>query len=187
MNLLQIIGFGLITIGTIISFIGSYRQSKNDTVFQSNVSSYVQKQAKSEIPVLKALRVKNNNIKTASIIVKNVGKETAKEVKLIYNDNSVPDIFSSNPIYKLTEISQGVEVEIPLNLFWSINVISSVPNTDESYKKNLLIEVEKFNKGEKAFIPKFHLEYIHEDSIIKSENYSLIVDIKSGIYGFTSK
>lgn len=184
MNSLQIIGFIMITIGTIVSFIGSCDQSKKDNVFQNNLTEYVEKQTQSEIPILKALRIEGTKAESSKIIIKNIGKTTASKVKLIYNENSTPSAFSANLISGIEEIAQGVEVDLPLNLFSGISLLEKLPNDDKEYKENLLSEIQKFRNGEKAFIPKFHLEYYFNNEKKKSEDYFLVIENKRGIIGF---
>lgn len=179
MNNLQITGFILITIGTIISFIGSYNQSKKDNIFQNNLTEFVDKQSSLDVPNLKILRVDQSNY----ILVKNIGNKKAEKVKLIYSDNSYPTAFKTNAISVLDEIPQSVEVKIPLNLFSGINILCKVPNDDTEFKNKLTNEIEEFKKGNKAFIPKFYLEYSFNNKEFTSEEYQIIVTNK-GILHF---
>ncbi len=174
MNKLQILGFILITIGTIVSFIGSYNQSKKDNIFQDNLTEFVDKQISLDVPVLKVLRADNSN----SIVVKNVGYKSAEKVKLIYSENSYPSAFKANAISVIEEIPQGVEVKIPLNLFSGINILTKVPNQDVEYQNKLIKELEDFKTGNKAFIPKFYLEYNFKNKEYLSDEYQIIVTNK---------
>jgi hypothetical protein len=183
MNWMQIVGFSLITIGTIVSFIGSYYQSLKDNAFQSNLTRYVEKQVESEIPILKVLGVKGKNPADFKVTVKNIGKATASEVKLIINEKSSPNIFLATLLPGISEIPQGVEVDLSLNLFSGIELISSLPDENNQSKEFIKNEMRKFTKGEKAFIPRFHLEYIFDNEKQKSEDYYLIIDNKEGIVG----
>lgn len=185
MNLFQIIGFVLITIGTIISFYGSYQQSKKDDNFQNNVSNYVSDRKSENIPNIKALKILNSkNYNSAKIVLKNIGYYSASNVSLIYDDNSLPSAFSSNIITQLREINPGEEVEVNLNLFSGINLLVRLPNSDENYKNTLLNDLKSFENGSKVFIPKFHIEYFHDKKPIKSDQYYFIVEYNKGITAF---
>ena len=178
MNNLQITGFVLITIGTIISFIGSNNQSKKDDQFQNNLTKFVYKQSSLDVPNLKILRIDNPNF----IVVKNIGNKIAKKVKLIYSENSYPIAFKANAISVINEIPQSVEVKIPLNLFSGINNLSKVPNNDTEYTKKFTDDLEEFRKGNKTFIPKFHLEYSFDNKEFITEEYQIILTNKGIIY-----
>jgi hypothetical protein len=185
MNTAQIIGFVLITIGTIVSFVGSYQQSKQDNQFQNNVSNYVSKQESTSIPVLKVIRVINaREINSSKIVVKNIGKESANKVSLMFDENSYPNAFSANLITQLREITPGEEVTISLNLFSGIKMLEKLPNSDLKYKEQLLEDLKNFKNGDKAFIPKFHLEFFHNKELMKSEQYFLLVEYQKGITAF---
>lgn len=185
MNFFQIIGFVLITVGTVISFYGSYQQSKKDDKFQNNVTNFVSDQENANIPNIKAVRVINSqNYNSAKIVLKNVGKYSATKVRLIYDPNSYPSVFSSNLITQLREISPGEEVEVNLNLFSVINLIEKFPNTDQDFKNALLRDLQSFKSGSKVFIPKFHVEYFCDNKVVKSEQYLLIVEFGKGITAF---
>lgn len=181
MNGLQIFGFILITVGTVISFLGSYNQSKKDDIFQNSLTEYVEKQTQSEVPILKVLRVEGQG-DSARIIVKNIGKTMASRVTLIYNQNSTPSAFVANFRSEVDEIPQGVEVSLPLNLLSGIQLLCKVPNSNNEYREKLKSEFEKFRKGESVFLPKFHLEYYFNNEMKKSENYFLLVNNKGIVY-----
>jgi hypothetical protein len=185
MNFFQIIGFVLITIGTVISFYGSYQQSKKDDKFQNNVTNFVSDQENLNIPNIKAVRIINaKNYNSAKIVLKNVGKYSATKVSLIYDPNSYPSVFSSNLITQLREITPGEEVEVNLNLFSGINLIEKLPNPDQDFKNSLLSDLQRFKSGSKVFIPKFHIEYFHDKNSIISDQYFLIVHFRDGITAF---
>lgn len=182
MNSAQIIGFILITIGTVVSFIGSYQKNRQDNLFKKNVSTYVEKQENLNTPMLKVIRVLNaRNTISSKIIVKNIGKESALDVRLLYDTNSYPSAFTANPITQLREITPGEEVEIPLNLFSGIEMLEKIPNSDTKFKELLIEDMNNFKEGKKAFIPKFHLEFFHNKKSMKSEQYYFLVEHKNGI------
>lgn len=185
MNYLQIIGFALITIGTIISFVGSYQQSTKDDYFKSNVTEYVEKKKEEQIPILKILRVTGINSDSCKLVVKNIGTTTAYKPTLVFSEKSFPNAFTANGMYSTEEIPQGVEYTFTINLFEGISLLAKLPNDDQKYKEDLLMNIEEFKKGKKSFIPRFYLEYYFNNEKITSETYMLIVNFKNGIVSFS--
>jgi hypothetical protein len=183
MNWMQIIGFSLITIGTIVSFIGSYYQSMKEDAFQNSLTQYVEKQVESEIPILKVLEFIGTDPANFKVKVKNIGKATASDVKLIINERSSPNIFSGTLLPGSSEIPQGVEVDLSLNLFSGINLVLSLPDENNQSKEFIKNKKLKFDNGEIVFIPRFHLEYLFNNKKQKSDDYYLVVNKKDGIIG----
>ena len=102
----------------------------------------------------------------------------------MFDENSYPNAFSANLITQLRQITPGEEVTISLNIFSGIKMLEKLPNSDQKYKEQLLEDLKNFKNGNKAFIPKFHLEYYHNSELIKSDQYFLIVEIQRGIIAF---
>lgn len=186
MNYLQIIGFSLITIGTIISFIGSYQQSTKDDDFKSNITEYVEKKKDEQQPILKIIKVGPLIKDSCNFSIKNIGKETAIKPTLVFSDNSFPNAFTANGMQSIKEIPQGVEVTFNTNLFRGISILSTVPNEDKKYKDDLLANIDKYKKGETAFIPRFFLEYYFNNKKYKTETYMLLLEYDKGIVYFGS-
>ena len=151
--------------------------------FQGRLEHFVHEQRESERPELVALTVtssKDHYILT----VKNVGNRPARKVKVIFTDDSTPSAFSANLISGAGEIPKGVEYTLPLILFSGINMLMKLPNSEPGYKEALKVSMEKFNSGQMAFIPRFHLEYYFGEQKLSSPTYYLLLDSRSGLLSF---
>lgn len=184
MNYLQIFGFILITIGTIISFVGSYQQSTKDDDFKNNVSEFVEKKKDEQKPILKIVKVVVLNNNSFLFVVKNIGKETAVKPKLRFSEKSFPNAFSANDVYGLEEVPQGLEITFSVDLFKGIKLLTKLPNEDVRYKEDLLKNIAEYQNNNKAFIPRFYLEYFYEGKKLTTETYMLIIENKNGIIYF---
>lgn len=184
MNGLQIAGFIIITVGTFISFWGSYKQSQDDSAFQNNLSDYVDNQNKLNLPELKALKIIGTNPDNYKVIIKNFGNRNAENVKIIFDKSSIPNAFSANMITGFQEIPKGVELEAPMNLFSGIKMLIKLPNDDKKYKDALLSLWDQYNSGKKTFIPRFHIEFYFEGKKYESEKYYIMINKNEGLISF---
>lgn len=160
-------------------FYGSYLQAENDEKFQTKVQSFVREEQEQNRPNLVVASLSSTPVGTV-LVLKNVGKRPAKNVRVLFTEDSVPSAFVSNLIVGAAEIPNGVEYQFRIDLFSGIKLLTSLPNSDKIYRESLLNSVRKFEAGEMAFIPKFQLEYEFEGEEIKSSKYSIVMD-KSGL------
>lgn len=179
MNQWQIIGGILSIIGTLVMFYGSYLQAENDEKFQTKVQSFVREEQEQNRPNLVVVSLSSTPVGTV-LVLKNVGKRPAKNVRVVFTEDSVPSAFVSNLIVGAAEIPNSVEYQFRIDLFSGIKLLTSLPNSDKIYRESLLNSVRKFEAGEMAFVPKFQLEYEFEGEEIKSSKYSIVMD-KSGL------
>ena len=183
MNVWQIAG-GIISIfGTAVMFYGSWLQSKGDRLFQEKVINHVEKQIEADIPELVALKAQLSG-STLILNVKNIGRQPAQKVTLVFREDSFPSAFVSNDLPGATEISPSVERVFKSNIFSGINRLLSLPNAEPGYLTNLELDLNKFKSGKVALIPRFHFEYYFGERKFKSRVYFLVIDFKRGLVNF---
>jgi hypothetical protein len=180
MNQWQIIGGIISIIGTLVMFYGSYLQAESDEKFQTKVQSFVRDEQAQNRPNLVVVSLSSTPAGTV-LLVKNVGKRPAKNVRVVFTEDSVPSAFVSNLIVGAAEIPNGVEYQFRIDLFSGIKLLTSVPNSDKIYQEALQNSIKKFEAGEMAFIPRFQLEYEFEGEEIKSSKHFIVMDKR----GFT--
>jgi hypothetical protein len=175
MNNWQIIGGIISIIGTLVMFYGSYRQAENDEKFQTNVQSFVtqeQEQNRPDLVVVSLSATPAGHV----LLVKNVGKRPAKNVRVVFTEDSVPNAFVSNSIAGASEIPNGIEYQFRIDLFSGLKLLTSIPNSDAAYRESLQNSMKKFEAGEMAFIPRFQIEYEFEGEKIKSSKHFIVID-----------
>lgn len=182
MNAWQIYGGIISIIGTGLMFWGSYIQAKIDQSFQNQVGGYVTEQKVFDAPNLAVLEINTLGNGTTSLKVRNIGKRPASDVKLIFTEDSVPSAFVSNLIPGAKEIPGSVDYVFPLHLFSGINLILKTPNSDLGYVDSLREVVRKYEIGEVALIPRFHLEYFDGQEKLTSPSYFLVINKNHQIY-----
>lgn len=174
----QTIGLTVISalLGVVFTFIGQFvydisTYSAEEKHIDS-VKKFVKEQEEVNVPNIVGLRIigKSPDFK---FVIKNIGKKPATKVKLIFADNSTPNIFSNNYISVASEIPNGVEYTLPLNLFSGVKMLMKLPNYDKGKLQELL---EKFNSGRMVFIPRFYVEYYFDDKKFISDHYYLVID-----------
>ncbi len=184
MNYYQLIGSILSILGAILILIGGYKQAVSDGKFQSTVVGQVLEQQKINAPRIVALQVTGQYPENLIVIVKNTGNKPAKDVKLIFSDESVPSAFASNVISGLREIPNGTEVKMPLNIFSGINMMLRLQNEDPEYVPKLKKIIDQYNNEQGILIPKFHFEFYSENKKCESETYYLVMSKEKGMMYF---
>jgi hypothetical protein len=183
MNAWQIVGGIVSILGTILMLYGSYQQAQGDKKFQDTVGSFVEKHETADAPELVALTVEKKGADYL-LIVQNIGRKPATKVKVIFSKESTPSVFSSNLISGAQEIPQNTKFTFPLNLFTGLNLVMKLPNSKPGYKEELETSLRKFNAGEMAFIPRFHIEYHDGEKLITSPEYYLVLEKQRGLIHF---
>lgn len=168
--------------GTIFMLFGDHIQSKLDQIFQNNLEAYVADQKVLDAPNLVVLGIKSEGDGIIWLKVKNNGKNTASNVKVIFTEDSVPSAFVSNLIAGAQEIPGSVDYVFPLHLFSGINLILKTPNSDSVYVNSLREVLRKYEVGEVALIPRFHLEYFDGQKKLTSPGYFLVINKNHQIY-----
>lgn len=182
MNAWQIVGGVISVLGTVFMLFGQHIQAKVDQIFQSKVEDYVADQKSFDAPNLAVLGINNHADGTALLKVKNIGKRPASDVKLIFTEDSVPSAFVSNLIPGAKEIPGSVDYVFTLHLFSGINLILKTPNSDNVYVTSLREVLRKYEVGEVALIPRFHLEYFDGQKKLTSPGYFLVINKNHQIY-----
>lgn len=182
MNAWQISGVVMTVLGTVLMFFGDHIQSKVDQIFQNKVGAYIADQKVFDAPSLIVLGIKSQADGITLLKVKNNGKKTASNVKVIFTEDSVPSAFVSNLIAGAQEIPGSVDYTFSLDLFSGINLILTTPNSDSAYINSLRELIRKYEIGEAVLIPRFHLEYFDGQKRIISPTHFLVIDKKHPIY-----
>ena len=183
MNAWQVVGGIVSILGTVLMFYGSYLQAQGDKKFQDTVGSFVDKHEAEDAPELVALAVEKKDADYL-LTVQNVGRKPATKVKVLFSEKSTPSVFSSNLISGAQEVPQNTKFVFPLNLFTGLNLVMKLPNSTPGYKEGLETSLRKFNAGEMAFIPRFHIEYYHGEKLITTPMYHLILEKQGRLIHF---
>ncbi|MHA1539284.1 MAG: hypothetical protein ACTSXQ_02285 [Alphaproteobacteria bacterium] len=186
MNMWQIVGFVITTIGVIVSFGGSIIQGKDQTLHQGKVEQHIAKRDEISQPKISVLGL-SGVFPNILLNIKNVGDLPAKQVRLIYEKGETINIFSFNYISSLGEVPRGAELVMDMVLFSGYSLISKLPDTEENLeiKETINDQMKDYKDGNKVLIPKFHLEYKDEDKTIISPTYYFIIE-KGQFYGLNA-
>lgn len=175
MNTWQIVGGFVSILGTILMFYGSYQQGRGDKEFQNTVGGFVEKHQIEDAPEIVALNVEKKD-NDYFLTVQNIGRKPATNIKVLFLEESTPDIFSNNLISGAQEIPQNTKFTFRLNIFTGINMVLKLPNSDPGYREDVKKALLKFNAGEMVFIPRFHIEYYHGQKRITTPKHYLVLE-----------
>ncbi len=175
MNAWQIVGGIMSLIAGAMVLYGTYVQGREDGEFRDDVAEYVKEEIRENLPKIAPIRIEGG-VQNAQLVIKNTGNRDAKDVRLIYLDESTPTYFAMNPITRLEEVPRGTEFKIPMNLLVGIGLATTLKNTASGIEEDAIAQLMKFQRGETVFIARFHIEFGSGGEKYVSADYMVVIE-----------